>query len=212
MLFKSDQCLGPLSVINILVRRSCFLVCYCALVKVHCSVVLRKPCRSGSPSCLLVEPPPYSQTRPRNVGVPSHWLITVRIVMQVCPWEMAGPLQPESPVSSSLTYSASDFTLPSPLPSPLTLKYRPLRSKALPASASPPLTFTGIYFFHRFPAYPALRGPKSSSINQSSLRKWGVRWGCEIGFEVRGWEISWNSQTLRMFSMGDPWHRVGPKC
>lgn len=160
MLFKSDQCLKPLSVINILVRRSLFL----SVLLCTCESALFS--RAGEsrvawqPQLLACSNPHHIRTRPRNVGhsqpladhsEDSNAGLSLR----------DGRSSPtRSPQSAQLTLPSLRFYLPSPLPSPLTLKYRPaLWSKALPAFCFSPLPSRAFISLYRFPAYPALEDP-----------------------------------------------------
>ena len=100
MLFKSDWCLKPLSVINTLVRHSLFLsVSRCMCEKVLCSVELEGAVLPGSPRCLLTRTPTMFAPGQEPWATPSGWPITVRVMMQVCPKRWHVLSNQESPVS-----------------------------------------------------------------------------------------------------------------
>ena len=161
----------------------CSLVCYCALVKVNCSVMLERAVSPGSPSCLLARTPTVLAAGQELWATPSHWPIRVRVVVQVCPWEMAGPLQPGVLSQPSWPYPVPDFTCPVPS-LPLSFSSTDLLCGLRPFLPSASPLHLHRHFSLQFSCISSLRGPKPAQvINQSSLRKWGVRWGCEIGLK-----------------------------
>ena len=161
----------------------CSLVCYCALVKVNCSVVLQRAVSPGSPICLLTRTPTVLAPGQEMWATPSHWPITVRVVMQVCPWEMACRLQPGVPSQPSWPYPVPDFTCPV-LSLPLSFSSIDLLCGLRPFLPSASPLYLHRHFSLQISCISSLRGPKLAQvINQSSLRKWGVRWGCEIGLK-----------------------------
>lgn len=146
MLFKSDQCLKPLSVINILVRRSLFLsvlLCTCESALFSRAGENRV---AGSPNCLLARTPTIFAPGQESVGHSQPLADHSEDSNAGLSLRDGSPLQPGVPSQPSWPYPASDFTAQS-LTS-LSLSSTDLLCGLRPflPSASPHFTFTGIYF------------------------------------------------------------------
>lgn len=157
----------------------------------------REPCHLAAPDACSLEPPPCSHQAKKLGPLPAAGHSEGNDAG--LSWEMACPLQPGVPSQPSWLYPVPGFTFPVPsLPlsfwsTDLLCGLRPFLPSASPLYLHRPFSL-------QISCISILRGPKLVQvINQSSLRKWGVTWGCEIGlftaWKSDVWE-TWNSQTF----------------